>query len=69
MPHEEREREFLIAALCFCTKALPIEALTFPGLAAWKIRHDVIDLTGADDSISGYHAPMFMDEFMRAFPK
>lgn len=83
LEHDEREREFLVAALCHATKSLTKEQLgAFPGLAEWKKRHDFIDdFKGRswnaepkyEEQTRGrydpYRAPLFMEQFMKAFPK
>lgn len=76
LEHETREREFLVAALCFATENLdPAMLEGFPGLAEWKKRHDVIDdaenryaAQRTYDGNDPYAAPKFMQEFMEAFP-
>jgi hypothetical protein len=76
LDHQKREREFLVAALCFATENLDPKVLVdFPGLAEWKKRHDVIDdaenpsaAQSAYDGNDPYAPPKFMQEFMEAFP-
>lgn len=83
LEHEEREREFLVAALCHATKRLTATQLAgFPGLAEWTKRHDFIDNFkkghGWEAKIAyeescgrkydAYAAPLFMKQFMEAFP-
>lgn len=76
LPHQTREREFLVAALCFATENLDPSVLEgFLGLAEWKRRHDAIDdapdahaAQSAYDGNDPYGAPKFMEEFMEAFP-
>jgi hypothetical protein len=67
--HEEREREFFVAALCFLTKKVDMKDLTFPGLREWKERHDIIDATGKRPEASSYDKPEYMRVFMKKFPK
>ena len=79
LPHETRLSEFLTAALCYATaKMTPEDLASFPGLAEWRRRHAAIDAAetpyrGASDydraqGRGGYHGPLFMDQFMEAFP-
>lgn len=67
-----------MAALCYAVKKMhPIDIATFPGLQEWKERHDYID---KHKEVSGYQydkkqgrdvyaGPLYMEVFMKAFPK
>lgn len=79
-PHEARREEFLTAALCYAVGKLdPKDLSGFPGLVAWKLRHDVIDAAPASEKLtaqiqydsqheSPQGCPEFMAEFFRTFP-
>lgn len=78
LPHQRRLQEFLTAALCHATSRLsPEDLASFPGLAAWKERHDRLDAVEGTlaklDALreigeGPYDAPEFMKQLMAAFP-